>query len=183
MMGTYRLLDLVPKGRDERDAAEQDGVGAPPRPLRAGGRRRRRLRRSSRSPEAAAALSGGEHGMASLWPWLAVAGMGALHGLNPATGWLFAAASGVRSGDRTLALRALLPIGLGHAASVALVAGAVALGVALDRGLLQIAAGGLLLVAVSLHLGAARTPAAACAGRRRGWRSVRSCRPLRTARA
>ena len=26
--------------------------------------------------------------MASLWPWLAVAGVGALHGLNPATGWL-----------------------------------------------------------------------------------------------
>lgn len=35
--------------------------------------------------------------MASLWPWLAVAGVGALHGLNPATGWMFAAASGVRS--------------------------------------------------------------------------------------
>ena len=36
MMGTYNLLDLTPKGRDEDDAALRDGVGAPPRPLRAG---------------------------------------------------------------------------------------------------------------------------------------------------
>ena len=28
--------------------------------------------------------------MASLWPWLAVAGVGALHGLNPASGWIWA---------------------------------------------------------------------------------------------
>ena len=33
MMGTYDLLDLTPKGRDERDG---HGVGAPPRPLRTG---------------------------------------------------------------------------------------------------------------------------------------------------
>ena len=46
----------------------------------------------------------------------------------------------------------MLPIGLGHAASVALVAGALALGLALDRGLLQALAGALLLVAASLHL-------------------------------
>ena len=90
--------------------------------------------------------------MASLWPWLAVAGMGALHGLNPATGWLLAAAFGVRSRDRVQALRALLPIGVGHAASIALVAGAVALGLALDRAVLQAVGGGLLLVAASLHL-------------------------------
>jgi hypothetical protein len=90
--------------------------------------------------------------MASLWPWLAVAGVGALHGLNPATGWLLAAAWGVRARDRGQALRALLPIGVGHAASIALVAGAVALGLALDRNALQAAAGGLLLVAASVHL-------------------------------
>ena len=90
--------------------------------------------------------------MASLWPWLAVAGAGALHGLNPATGWLAAAVWGVRSRDRAQALRALLPIGVGHVASVALVACAVALGVSLDRALLRVAAGGLLIVAVSVHL-------------------------------
>ena len=92
------------------------------------------------------------------WPWLAVAGMGALHGLNPATGWLLAAASGVRSRDRRQALRALLPIGAGHAASVALVAGAVALGVSMDRGVLMQAAAGLLVVAVALHLWRRATP-------------------------
>jgi len=69
--------------------------------------------------------------MSSLWPWVAVAGAGALHGLNPTTGWLLAAGCGLRTGDRHLALRALVPIAAGHAASVAVVATAVALGVAM----------------------------------------------------
>ena len=38
MMGTYSLLDLTPKGRNERRCGQQDGVGAAPRPLRAGDR-------------------------------------------------------------------------------------------------------------------------------------------------
>lgn len=95
--------------------------------------------------------------MASLWPWLAVAGVGALHGLNPATGWMWAAAWGVRSRDRAQALRALVPIALGHAASVALVAGAVALGLSMDRRVLQAVAGGLLVVVAVIHL-SGRTP-------------------------
>lgn len=90
--------------------------------------------------------------MESFWPWLAVAGLGALHGLNPATGWLLAAACGVRSRDRRQALRALVPIGVGHAASIALVAGAVALGVSMDRAVLAAVVGGLLVVAASVHL-------------------------------
>lgn len=99
--------------------------------------------------------------MASLWPWLAVAGVGALHGLNPATGWLWAAAWGLRSHDRAQALRALLPLGAGHVASVALVAGAVALGLAIDRGLWQVGAATLLVGAAIVHLrgGKARAPA------------------------
>lgn len=101
--------------------------------------------------------------MSSLWPWLAVAGIGALHGLNPASGWIWAAAWGVRSHDRTQALRALAPIALGHVASVALVAGAVVWGLAMDRVLLQVLAGGLLAVAMVAHLSGrmprvARTP-------------------------
>ena len=84
--------------------------------------------------------------MASLWPWLVVAGVGALHGLNPATGWMWAAAWGVRSRDRAQALRALVPIAIGHAASVALVAGAVAFGLSMDRVVLQILAGVLVVV-------------------------------------
>ena len=90
--------------------------------------------------------------MANVWIWLSVAGLGALHGLNPATGWMFAAAWGVRSGDRTQALRALMPIALGHATSVALVAGAIALGFSLDRVVLQILAGVLLVGVAVLHL-------------------------------
>ena len=101
---------------------------------------------------------------ADLWPWLAVAGVGALHGLNPATGWMLAAAWGVRSGDRAQALRALMPIAVGHAASIALVAGAVALGLAMDRVAMQVLAGGLFVAAAVLHLWgrspkAARVPA------------------------
>ncbi|GAC1324276.1 MAG: hypothetical protein NVSMB28_18270 [Collimonas sp.] len=88
--------------------------------------------------------------MLNLWPWLAVAGIGALHGLNPATGWMLAAAWGVQSHDRVQALRALVPIAVGHAASVALVAAAVALGLAMDRIVLQ-ALAGLLLVAVAVY--------------------------------
>lgn len=98
--------------------------------------------------------------MASLWPWLAVAGVGALHGLNPASGWMWAAAWGLRSRDRRQALRALLPIAFGHAASVALVAGAVAFGLSLDRALLQVLAGVLVIVFAGLHLWG-RTPSAA----------------------
>lgn len=69
--------------------------------------------------------------MSSVWPWLAVAGAGALHGLNPCTGWALAAACGRR--DRRQAWRALLPLALGHAASVGLVAVLVAAGLAMDR--------------------------------------------------
>ncbi|UUZ63324.1 hypothetical protein LP417_27665 [Polaromonas sp. P1-6] len=90
--------------------------------------------------------------MSSLWPWLVVAGLGALHGLNPAGGWLFAAAWGLRSRDRAQALRALLPIAVGHLASVALVGAAVVWGLAMDRVGLQVLAGGLFAVAVIVHL-------------------------------
>lgn len=102
--------------------------------------------------------------MSNLWPWLAVAGVGALHGLNPANGWAWAAAWGLRSRDRAQALRALLPIAAGHAASVALVAGTVVWSLAMDRFTLQVLAGGLLAACAVLHLSrrsprAARAPA------------------------
>ena len=95
--------------------------------------------------------------MASLWPWLAVAGVGALHGLNPASGWMWAAAWGLRSRDSAQPLRALVPIAVGHLASIALVAGAVFSGFAVNRGLLQALAGGLGVLAVLMHL-SGRTP-------------------------
>jgi hypothetical protein len=80
--------------------------------------------------------------MGELWPWLAVAGLGALHGLNPAGGWPFAAAWG---------RRALLPLAAGHLASVGLVAGVIALGLAIDRRVLMLGAGALLPVTIVLH--------------------------------
>src|SRR5262249_32126415 len=51
----------------------------------------------------------------------ALAGLVALHGGNPAMGWLFAAAMGLQERSRAAVVRALGPIGLGHALSVALV--------------------------------------------------------------
>jgi hypothetical protein len=89
--------------------------------------------------------------MYSIWPWLAVAGAGALHGLNPASGWLFAAARGARRQNRAQMLRALASIAVGHAASIALVAGSVALGLGMDRSVLQIGAGVLLSAVIAIH--------------------------------
>jgi hypothetical protein len=73
---------------------------------------------------------------------------------------MWAAAWGVRSRNRAQALRALMPIAAGHAASVALVAGAVAFGLSMDRVVLQVLAGGLFVVVALVHLWR-RTPQAA----------------------
>jgi hypothetical protein len=86
----------------------------------------------------------------TLWPWLAVVGLGALHGLSPANGWMFAAAWGVRmrGGSQVRCdgvSGALLPIAIGHVASVAIVVCAVAQGVLMDRLLVQRLAGALLV--------------------------------------
>ncbi len=96
--------------------------------------------------------------MASLWPWLAIAGVGALHGLNPTSGWMLAVAAGRRAGNPWRALRTLLPIALGHGASVALVVAAVGYGLSVDRGALQVGAGALLAVAMAVRLAARRSP-------------------------
>src|SRR6202158_6606869 len=58
------------------------------------------------------------------WRWLALAALGALHGLNPAMGWLFAVALGLHRHNRRLVWLSPLPIALGHALSIAMVAGA-----------------------------------------------------------
>jgi len=84
--------------------------------------------------------------VADLWPWLVVAGLGALHGSSPTTGWMFAAACGVRARDAAQARRALLPIAVGHAASVVAVGFAVAQGIGVDRASVRSVAGALLVV-------------------------------------
>ena len=58
------------------------------------------------------------------WPWLALALLGAYHGLNPGMGWLFAVARGLQEGSRGAVLASLVPILIGHEASVVLVVGA-----------------------------------------------------------
>src|SRR5919206_1235287 len=63
--------------------------------------------------------------MNQAWPWLTVAALGAYHGVNPAMGWLFAVALGLQERRRAAVLRSLLPIAIGHEASVALVVGLV----------------------------------------------------------
>jgi hypothetical protein len=54
--------------------------------------------------------------------WLTVAGFGAYHGLNPAMGWLFALALGLQQNKERAIWSALVPIAIGHAASIAIAA-------------------------------------------------------------
>ena len=65
---------------------------------------------------------------------------------------MFAAACGVRASSGAEARRALLPIAIGHTASVAVVACVVAQGMAIDRPLFQSLAGALLVGAASHRL-------------------------------
>lgn len=90
--------------------------------------------------------------MDSLWPWLTLAALGALHGLNPSTGWLLAAGWGLRSRQTAQALRALLPIALGHVAAVGVAVAVVMAGLPLDRLQLAAAAGVLFLALAVAHL-------------------------------
>ena len=55
------------------------------------------------------------------WGWPALFLLGAYHGINPGMGWLFAVARGMQEHATKAVARALLPITLGHALSIALV--------------------------------------------------------------
>jgi hypothetical protein len=79
-------------------------------------------------------------------PWFALAGLGAFHGLNPGMGWLFAVALGLHRHDRRIVWLSPIPIALGHALSVALIAAAfVWAGLVVDARLVRIAAGLMLI--------------------------------------
>ena len=79
-------------------------------------------------------------------PWLTLVLLGAFHGLNPAMGWLFAVALGLQERRRAAVLGAFGPIALGHAASIAVVVGAVGLARTwVSPGLLQVLGGSALL--------------------------------------
>lgn len=90
--------------------------------------------------------------MSEPWTWLAFAGLGAFHGLNPAMGWLFAVALGLHRQSRTVVMVSLLPIALGHLASIAAVAGLLVLsGYFIPHHLVQIGAGTILLLWAAYH--------------------------------
>lgn len=63
----------------------------------------------------------------SLWPWAALVLLGAYHGVNPGMGWLFAVARGLQEKSRGAVLGSLLPIAIGHEASIVMVVIAVSL--------------------------------------------------------
>jgi hypothetical protein len=63
----------------------------------------------------------------SWWPWAALVLLGAYHGVNPGMGWLFAVARGLQEKSRRAVLGSLLPIAIGHEASIVMVVVAVSL--------------------------------------------------------
>src|SRR5262245_56894389 len=90
--------------------------------------------------------------MTEAWPWLTYAGLGAFHGLNPAMGWLFAVALGLHRQSRAMVMASLVPIAIGHAGSITLVAGMlVVAGVLVPHGLVRFGSGLLLLAWAAYH--------------------------------
>src|SRR5205814_5975133 len=90
--------------------------------------------------------------MSTLWPWLTLAGLGAFHGLNPAMGWLFAVALGLHRHSRAILLASLFPIAIGHAISIATVAGLlVATGYLMPHGIVRAGSAGLLIGWAAYH--------------------------------
>ncbi|HEX5998127.1 MAG TPA: hypothetical protein VFZ16_01820, partial [Hyphomicrobiaceae bacterium] len=84
--------------------------------------------------------------MTDTWPALYLAGLGVFHGLNPAMGWLFAVALGLHRQSRATVFAALLPIAMGHALSIAAVAGLlVTAGLLIPRAAIQMGCSLLLL--------------------------------------
>src|SRR5512146_852513 len=78
--------------------------------------------------------------------WAMLLALGAFHGINPGMGWLFAVALGLQERRRGAVLRALLPLGLGHALAVAAaIAVALAIGVVIPMAYLRWAVGGVLV--------------------------------------
>jgi hypothetical protein len=78
--------------------------------------------------------------------WTALIALGAFHGVNPGMGWLFAVALGMQERRRGAVLRALLPLGAGHALAVcAAVAAALAIGTVIPLSWLRLPLAGVLV--------------------------------------
>lgn len=70
--------------------------------------------------------------------WAMLIALGAFHGINPGMGWLFAVALGMQERRRAAVLRALVPLGAGHALAVCgAVAAALAIGAVIPAGSLR----------------------------------------------
>jgi len=70
--------------------------------------------------------------------WAMLMALGAFHGINPGMGWLFAVALGMQERRRGAVLRALVPLGAGHALAVAgAIAAALAIGAVIPIGWLR----------------------------------------------
>jgi hypothetical protein len=78
--------------------------------------------------------------------WAMLMALGAFHGINPGMGWLFAVALGMQERRRAAVLRALLPLGAGHALAVAAAVGAaLAIGLTSPAGWLRWPVAGVLV--------------------------------------
>ena len=78
--------------------------------------------------------------------WAMLIGLGAFHGINPGMGWLFAVALGMQERRRGAVLRALVPLGAGHALAVAAAVGAaLAVGAVISVGWLRWTTAGVLV--------------------------------------
>jgi hypothetical protein len=78
--------------------------------------------------------------------WAMLMALGAFHGINPGMGWLFAVALGMQERRRGAVLRALLPLGVGHALAVAgAVGAALAIGAAIPLTILRWPVAGVLV--------------------------------------
>jgi len=78
--------------------------------------------------------------------WAVLMMLGAFHGINPGMGWLFAVALGMQERRRGAVLRALVPLGAGHALAVAVAVGAaLAIGFAIPLDWLRWSIAGMLV--------------------------------------
>jgi len=91
--------------------------------------------------------------------WAMLMALGAFHGINPGMGWLFAVALGMQERRRGAVLRALVPLGVGHALAVAgAVAAALAIGVVIPLGWLRWPIAGVLVLLGTLRFCRHRHP-------------------------
>ena len=91
--------------------------------------------------------------------WAMLVALGAFHGINPGMGWLFAVALGMQERRRGAVLRALVPLGAGHALAVAgAVGAALAIGIVIPLGWLRWPIAGLLVSLGVLRLFRHRHP-------------------------